>query len=133
MRTFGRVLAAMGAVLAGVGGVGAIAMLPPSVLEDAGSYVEARRQALREHLPDVPEMGELITGTSTADCAGTGEAASAEGAQATVEPGSDEAAAGCEEQGKAVGVIRGGNGPARPGKGGAFFSAPASAKGSAAN
>lgn len=68
MRTLGRVIGGLGLGLILVGGVGAVALLPPPVLDSAGSYVETRRQALRAHLPEVPELKGLITGRTEDGC-----------------------------------------------------------------
>ena len=127
MRTFGRVLAAMGVVLAGVGGIGAVAMLPPPVRDGAVANLEEWRQAVRAYLPDIPELGSLIAGTSEDACAEpeAGKLVAGDEPDITADAGADPAA-DCVEGKLEVGVLRGGNAPASPG-GNARFLAPAAA------
>ena len=91
MRTLGRVLAVLGLATAVIGSVGAVAMLPPPVLDDAGSYVEERRQALRRHLPDMPDLQGLVAGLPASDCvpAGSGDASQEQAACAAEDPPGD--------------------------------------------
>ncbi len=98
MRTFGRVLASLGVGLAVIGGVGALAMMPRPVLDDAVNYVEEHRQALRSHLPEIPPMQDLIVGTSQSDCAQAGTDLSQDPAAADSEgcAAPDETAAAAE-------------------------------------
>lgn len=66
MRTFGRLLAGLGTAV--IGSVGAVAMLPPPVLDNAGSYVEEHRQALPQHPHGLPGPQELIASPPDAQC-----------------------------------------------------------------
>lgn len=83
MSTFGRVLGTLGVCLALAGGIGGLAIMPPSGLTRTADYVEEKRAALRAHLPEMPPMQELITGgdgDGAENCAEVEAAREAEGA-----------------------------------------------------